>query len=216
MSTVPRRGQEASSLLPLHALDRDHSDDEGDSDSDLFAEEAYANGVNAFDSAGRRRSRIPWSRLISKLPIPSFLAPNPSKHVAVSPVDAHRKRRIFFWIVSLAFFWLLFAGIFLPSYSHPPKHYNDLRKRTLASEEPGRGNINNEKIYIAASVFDKSGSLLSGDWSRNLLDLIDLLGPDNVFISVYENDASEDAAQALYAFQKKLTCASNSEKCFKQ
>lgn len=99
---------------------------------------------------------------------------------------------------------VIFTGVFFPSYSYPPQRYIDLRRRVA---EEGGANINNEKVYITATLYDHEGELLSGDWARSVLYLIDILGPDNVFLSIYENNPDAKAQVALDAFIQKVTCA---------
>ncbi len=111
--------------------------------------------------------------------------------------------------VALAFFTtmsIIATYILRPSYARPPDHYRVLEKRCRESKEPGRGNVNNEKIFIAASLYDPSGRLVEGDWGNAVLDLVDLLGAQNVHLSVYENDADRPAKAALRSLQQKVTC----------
>lgn len=104
---------------------------------------------------------------------------------------------------------ILITAIFSPSYNDPPEHYRALQRRALASDENGRGNVNNKKIFIAASLYDKGGRLVDGIWGRDVLELIDLLGDMNVFLSVYENDSGPDAEAALTKFRAKVRCKNN-------
>lgn len=101
---------------------------------------------------------------------------------------------------------VVICGAFFPSYSDPPERYINLRK---ALEKTGTVNARNEKIYIAASLYDKDGELLSGPWGHAVLGLIDILGADNVFLSIYENDASEKSQQAMRELETRLTCQSS-------
>ncbi|TKA80986.1 hypothetical protein B0A49_01046 [Cryomyces minteri] len=87
--------------------------------------------------------------------------------------------------------------ICLPSYTHAPAHYDTLRQRTLNSNSTGSGNINNEKVFIAASIYDKNGGLTGGLWGQAVLRLVNILGPENVFLSIYENDPDPLAATSL-------------------
>jgi hypothetical protein len=41
----------------------------------------------------------------------------------------------------------------------------------------------NERVYIAANIID--GDLITGAWGRSLLQLVDLIGKDRVFVSIY-------------------------------
>ncbi|KAJ5368912.1 uncharacterized protein N7496_008672 [Penicillium cataractarum] len=98
------------------------------------------------------------------------------------------------------------TGIFWPSYTHPPPHYQTLRDRVQRSESYGRGNIQNEKIFIAAVLYDPEGVIANGKWGHALLQLIELLGEQNVFLSIYENNSGPDGDDALHAFANQVTC----------
>lgn len=105
---------------------------------------------------------------------------------------------------------VLFVATFRPSYTHRPAHYNQLRSRSEASADPGRANINKEKIFIAASIYDEEGTLAGGAWGDAMVKLIDLLGPDNVHLSVYENDPDDGSREALKSFEKRVICECSS------
>lgn len=107
----------------------------------------------------------------------------------------------------LALLSVLRAAVF-PSYQNPPAHYDLLRKAVAASTLPGRGNPNNEKIFIAANILKED--LIRGEWGKAVLELVDLLGEDNVFTSVYENDSGPGTADALRELRNKLRCKSGS------
>ncbi|KAL8710623.1 MAG: hypothetical protein Q9220_004847 [cf. Caloplaca sp. 1 TL-2023] len=91
----------------------------------------------------------------------------------------------------------------------PTRPTRVLSKRCKESKEPGRGNIHNEKIFIAASLYDPDGTLVGGSWTRAVLDLEELLGPENVYISIYENDATQQAKDALDSMRIKVKGKSN-------
>lgn len=101
---------------------------------------------------------------------------------------------------------LVFAGIFVPSYTHLPPHYTALRDRVKQNWESGSANINKEKIFIAASIFDPGGDLAQGPWAENILQLVHILGPENVYLSIYENDSGTAALEALAALERKVPC----------
>lgn len=101
---------------------------------------------------------------------------------------------------------VIITTLFFPSYSRPPSHYQTLRQTVFSMNERGRGNARNEKIFIAASIYDKDGSLAGGQWGENVLELIELLGPRNVYLSVYENDTGDESAVALKALEDKVLC----------
>jgi hypothetical protein len=90
------------------------------------------------------------------------------------------------------------------SYMNPPPHYRTLEDTIKASNLPGRGNVNNQRIYIASNIIHED--LIRGSWGSNLLELIDILGPENVFVSIYENDSGPGTRDALTDLQRKLPC----------
>ncbi|KAK8078841.1 hypothetical protein PG994_002648 [Apiospora phragmitis] len=105
--------------------------------------------------------------------------------------------------------FILFVGtpIFAPSYTRQPKHYRDLAARCDGpSAEPGCANPFKEKVFISVSLYDKDGHLAAGSWGRTLLELIHLIGEDNVFVSIYENDSGEAGEKALNWLKSQLRC----------
>ena len=121
------------------------------------------------------------------------------------------RRLCFFFQYCACFIFVivLFTAIFRPSYTSPPGHYTALNKRILESNDYGRGNNDKEKVFIAASIYDKGGHLIKGAWGKAVLDLVNLLGNQNVFLSIYENDAGEEARDALIKFKKRVQCANS-------
>ena len=101
---------------------------------------------------------------------------------------------------------VVYTYAFRPSYTYLPDHYRELQKRCVESKEPGRGNINNEKIFIAATLYDPGGTLVGKDWGSAVLGLVELLGPQNVHLSIYENDADPLAKAALESMEQRITC----------
>lgn len=101
---------------------------------------------------------------------------------------------------------VVLTSIFRPSYTRPPPHYSSLRKSASESTAHGRGNPRNEQVYIAASLYDPNGELARGVWGAGVLQLIELLGEDNVFLSIYENDSGTEGASALQDLEKQVTC----------
>lgn len=99
------------------------------------------------------------------------------------------------------------CAFFFPSYARGPAHYAALRRRIHEhANQDGFANINNEQIFIASSLYDPGGELVSGAWARSVLDLISILGPANVHFSLYENDMDHQSKAALAAFKESLTC----------
>ena len=109
-------------------------------------------------------------------------------------------------LVSIILALIALTAIFRPSYNKPPTHYQALREQIEGSEDYGRANPEHQKIFIAASLYDKGGHLLGGAWGEALLQLIDMLGNRNVYLSIYENTADEAAQVAQFQFEKKVQC----------
>lgn len=110
-------------------------------------------------------------------------------------------------IFGILFGLILLTSIFRPSYTRPPPHYSTLRKSVLDKTHPGRGNPRNEKVFIAASLYDRGGDLAKGQWGDQLLQLIELLGDKNVFVSIYENDSGAEGEKALRELEQKIPSA---------
>lgn len=139
------------------------------------------------------------------------LTPSSHRHIGIS------RTRLFFLFIAtiptIIVILILFAGIFIPSYTHLPTHYSSLARRIQASPISGRGNINNEKVFIAASIYDEKGELASGAWGQALQELIDILGQDNVFLSIYENDPSPIAKEELRSLEQRVSCETQFRLC---
>ncbi|KAF2496435.1 hypothetical protein BU16DRAFT_509484 [Lophium mytilinum] len=121
-----------------------------------------------------------------------------------------RRRKLFKFI-----FYLFYAdqafniisllnGVLRPSYMSPPPHYLQLATQIQDSSESGRGNSYGKKVFIAANIINEE--LIRGSWGDNLLQLVDILGPENVFVSIYENDAGYGTRDALMDLRDKLSC----------
>ena len=50
------------------------------------------------------------------------------------------------------------------------------------------------------------GILPMGLGGQSILELIDLIGSDNTFLSIYENDSGKGGQVALADFQKRVDC----------
>ncbi|KAH6696472.1 cryptococcal mannosyltransferase 1-domain-containing protein [Leptodontidium sp. MPI-SDFR-AT-0119] len=57
----------------------------------------------------------------------------------------------------------------------------------------------NETVYIAANIID--ADLINGAWGRSLVELVDLIGKDRVYVSIYGGPTS-----ALKTLERKLDC----------
>lgn len=171
----------------------------------------------SFESEGfpeleRLDSSSSWlSRLAYTLPgVNKLVDPAVYAHYVTPRRKKRSVLRLVYWslfsIPYVCIFLVFFVGTFFPSYTHRPAHYNDLRRQALQSTKPGRANVRNEKIFIAASIYEEKGALTSGAWGKSVLELVDLLGPQNVHLSIYENDADVHTRHSLTEFRKRTTC----------
>ncbi|KAE8147205.1 cryptococcal mannosyltransferase 1-domain-containing protein [Aspergillus avenaceus] len=101
---------------------------------------------------------------------------------------------------------VLLTAVFRPSYTRFPPHYVSLRNAISQSNQPARGNPRNEKVFIAASLYDRGGKLAQGQWGFGLLHLIDLIGENNVFLSIYENNSGPEGKSALLGLEEQIKC----------
>lgn len=91
-----------------------------------------------------------------------------------------------------------------PSYSSPPAHYRTLENGVYRGSAPGRGNPRNEQVFIASNIIQ--ADLIRNSWGPSLIRLVELLGPDNVFVSIYENDSGPSTKEALDDLGSRLQC----------
>ncbi|KZZ92230.1 Mannosyltransferase 1, CMT1 [Ascosphaera apis ARSEF 7405] len=110
------------------------------------------------------------------------------------------------WTLVAVVVLVVATALIRPSYTHLPAHYVARRETAYASTVPGRGNTNNETVFIAASLYDPTGAVVGGSWGQSILQLIDLIGDDKAFLSIYENNSGEAGHSALKEFEKKLKC----------
>lgn len=211
-------------LAARDSYDSDDVYDEADFQSQLFFDLDEAD----FQSRGRTSpsyinppTSVTW-RLLSAI--------NPLRLIGIFfrdvPARTHskfaRRPRLGFNRVSLRSFCscyafggvllalVLFVVLFLePSYTKLPAHYQSLKTRVESSEDYGRANPENQKIFIAASIYDEGGHLLGGAWGEAVLKLINMLGNRNVFLSIYENTSGEAAQVSQYKFERKVQCQHN-------
>lgn len=114
--------------------------------------------------------------------------------------------RIVFWGLGVVVFMILFTAVFFPSYTRLPEHYQVLERSCMGSNQTGRGNVDGEKVFIAATLSDPHGSIVGGQWGEAVKELVELLGPENVHLSVYENDPDPLAKEALESLGRQLSC----------
>ena len=131
---------------------------------------------------------------------------SPGRRLGLPRPSPRRICFLLYALLGIIFALVLATALFRPSYTSPPAHYEALRQRSLQSTENGRVNPNNEKVFIAASIYDKGGNLVDGAWGKAVLGLVELLGPENVFLSIYENDSGAEAHAAFKLFEDKVQC----------
>lgn len=61
-------------------------------------------------------------------------------------------------------------------------------------------------MFISAALYEEEGNLVSGAWGKAVLQLVDLLGPENVHLSIYEDNPDPKTKQALLEFAAKVPC----------
>lgn len=110
------------------------------------------------------------------------------------------------YIVAVLAVLFVVVPILAPSYTRPPPHYRELKERCAGPDAPsGCANPFAEKVFISISLYDKGGHLASGRWGDQVLELIHMLGPENTFLSIYEND-SPLGEKPLEKFKSKVPC----------
>jgi hypothetical protein len=193
---------EESNAHLLGRLSDDFTPSSPDSFSDYFDDSSIENAFYSKPSSSKRRRRSLKHYFCSLTHSPLGIARRKSKN---------RKFRIFACFFNIIVILLLACvilsvadSIFRPSYSNPPAHYKELEARVHASEEPGRGNPRNEKIFIASNIIQHE--LIRGAWGASIVKLIDYLGPQNVFVSIYENDSGPETILALSWLRDQLNC----------
>lgn len=156
MAPRPRWSEEYELLL------RTSSDSTHASDTDLGYYTSHSKKPQVL-----RLITWPWSQL--------RLAPSRPGRTKTSLPS--RKRRsyhrllccTFVAIACLPVVLIIFTALFRPLYTHLPAHYKALQRRCSEASKPGRGNINDEKVFIAAALYDPGGSLVGGDWGNTVL-----------------------------------------------
>ncbi|KAK3350064.1 cryptococcal mannosyltransferase 1-domain-containing protein [Lasiosphaeria hispida] len=118
-----------------------------------------------------------------------------------------RQRRLIFYLIFYVLLVFALTPIFIPSYTRLPAHYQTLNEKCDGpSPKTTCANPHREKVFIAAILYDENGTLAGGIWGRRVLALINLLGPENVFLSIYENDSGARGQAALAAFKQLVPC----------
>lgn len=94
----------------------------------------------------------------------------------------------------IAVLLVVITPVLNPSYTRRPSHYTGT-------------NINSEKVFIAANIVDET--LIRGAWGTAVQNLVKLLGKENVYLSIYENDSGPGTKAALRELEQKIQCESH-------
>jgi Cryptococcal mannosyltransferase 1 len=89
---------------------------------------------------------------------------------------------------------LVLTPVLIPSYTRRPSHYTGSNPR-------------NETVFIAANIVNEN--LIRGPWGQSVRELIDIIGRDKVFLSIYENDSGPGTKAALRDLSEKVDCESS-------
>lgn len=139
-----------------------------------------------------RRSRSN-SSLSSLSSIISNLTPGTKRYIRAA--YPRSRIRLFLRVIQVLLLalllWIFLTPVLNPSYSVRPYHY------------AGR-NLRREKVFIAANIVDEK--LIRGSWGQQVVELVELLGRDNVFLSIYENDSGPGTKAALHELGNKVQC----------
>ncbi|BCS23802.1 glycosyltransferase family 69 protein [Aspergillus puulaauensis] len=190
-----------------------------DSPAQRLSVEDCQEAYDLYEVEAQRKERSLLERVLQRIYSVRYLfSPGGDYHGNYRPliptlVQPRRFRRILFRlpyyglvVLSAILILTVFTATFFPSYTSPPPHYSSLSGLASASDQAGRGNPRNEKVFIAASLYDLSGELVWGHWGSSILQLIDLLGEDNAFLSIYENDSGAEGKQSLADLKPRVPC----------
>ena len=113
---------------------------------------------------------------------------------------------LFTFLLCLLAIVLTVAAICYPSYSSPPAHYSLLARDCAVTSRPGCANPYREKVFIVATILDKNGKLIKGSWGAAVSKLVEFIGPENVFLSIYVNNADAITESGIKSFKSTLRC----------
>jgi Cryptococcal mannosyltransferase 1 len=116
---------------------------------------------------------------------------------AVRFMRSPRRRRVRIYLLVL-FVALGYLFIILPIQLHTQ------HRRQLAAYDISIAHLPNPRVFIAASLAH-CATLLSKHWIPSLLELVDKLGHENVFVSILENGSLDGTQDLLVELQHNLT-----------
>ncbi|KAK9786404.1 putative Cryptococcal mannosyltransferase 1-domain-containing protein [Seiridium cardinale] len=70
-------------------------------------------------------------------------------------------------------------------------------------------NTRNVRVFIAIALRNAEHLIRGGVWNEALLTLIDILGPENTFVSIYESDSTDGTAKALQELKDRIKSPSS-------
>ena len=156
--------------------------------------------------------RLPKSQSASVLNLFQLLSIRRPWHIYSFLSRKHGGRRLQALLIQTILIWVsisalivIFIAIFLPSpYARYPPSYTI---QGLNKDVKGSGNPGNEKVFIAANIIDEG--LIRGRWGQAVQELVNLLGPQNTFLSIYENDSGPGTKAALKDLREFIPCESS-------
>lgn len=120
-----------------------------------------------------------------------FLISTAIRHLSRYP---KLRRRLLQLFLAIFFIWST-ADVFLVH-----RHFNE--EQTHLDYKP----LRRQRIFIASALWNNERSL-PGHWGEVIVDLANVFGSDNLFVSVHETGSSDGTKDALHEFDKKLNAA---------
>ena len=69
-----------------------------------------------------------------------------------------------------------------------------------------RNNPSIGNVFIAVNLYQSEALLRDGSWARAILELIDLIGSANVYLSIFENNSTDETPRLLKDLKKRVKC----------
>ncbi|KAG6263708.1 hypothetical protein E4U48_006555 [Claviceps purpurea] len=85
---------------------------------------------------------------------------------------------------------------------HNLNHHSHVRRRNAAAS-PTALSRPHERIYIASMHFN-NGEILRSHWNKAVLELTEVFGPKNVFVSVFESGSWDDSKDLVRELDQEL------------
>jgi hypothetical protein len=177
---LTRRSDDEEQPLVRDSLSSDTSDSHELDDFDV--DEAYKH--SALSPSARRRSQslsqiLPWR------------AGRHRKWLGASWKWVRLAKRCTFFLAIFLLLYVILTPLLWPSYLRRPSHYSGTNNK-------------GHKVFIAANIVDED--LIRGDWGRQLVELVELLGENNAYLSIYENDSGPGTKNALQELKERVSC----------